>query len=391
MIDIEELKLQCLNDEFINIEHVAQFKCRWNVMCGSRQAGKTTAILLDGLEAMRHGKTIVYIRRGEDEIAAKKRKTDWDFIISQGWLEKIAGEIFPAYRDFSIKTYGGYWTLQGRSREKENAKLENLYDICQLMSLDKWLEYKGPPYTKVWKIHIDEFIDPKHPLADEVDAVLNMVSTIDRGRGLQIFLYANTISRSSPILDYMGINLRSYDKPALELYDFFDMNPITKNREKNSLLFWFYGAKNQTEASRTMAIFKNKRKKESIVEGMWDHEDYKKLAQDDVARMIDVSPDAYRLCKEGLTLYMYELPDRLYVTDTRVKSKYVKFEYITIYDGVTDEFTQRYNFNCDAPEISEIIEGMAVAESRGQIYFNNDLTGQDFSDVILETAHIKDE
>ena len=372
---------------FINLHDGDSYGCRYNVYAGSRTAGKTYQYKIRTLENMLIGKQTAYIRRYEEDIRPAMIQTLWDDITFDGTLKRYAQKFRAGYDDYYVGFKGGTFTLYGRTDDSDAVRLCVLGRVC---SMNKWERYKSNNFALVDDIFFDEFLTSERELDNEFKIALNMISTIARQRDVRIYFFGNTVSRNSQIMQGMGINLRNI-KNGITVFEYKEIDPATKNYIYNSVCVNFYGAKGQNENTKSMFTFTNGKTARMIVDGQWEHEEYPKLSIDDVKNRKTLSDFAVRICKNDLTLYIYDLDDFLYVSDIRIKPKNGKIEYITIWDGVTDDARACYNFNCQLPAIIAYCDKLAIAESLGLLRFNSDLTGEDFSRQILKTTAVKEQ
>lgn len=188
----------------------------YRMVIGQRSNGKTFGwcrmclehYLSDGLHS-------AYIRRLDTMIETKNLSTLFDPHIE--WIKKKTEGKYNA-----IVYRGGAFYLIKREETKSGgyeviAKDSNPF--CRAYSINTWETTKGPDRGQVWSICFDEFITKKFYLVNEFRDFQQLLSTIMRGRPCEIFMLANTVSKSCLYFREMGIkHIREMSKGELDVY-----------------------------------------------------------------------------------------------------------------------------------------------------------------------------
>lgn len=372
---------------FLNLDEIDKYECRYNIFCGSRCAGKTYQYKIRTLDNALRDRQTAYVRRYDEDIKPSKIATLWDDVYNQGIIKKYGEKIAPGYDDYNVFYKGSVFYLIGIN---EGEAPKQIKAISRAASMSKWIRYKSNNYDNCDDCFFEEFLTSEEELSDEFKKFENMVSTICRQRKCHIYLFGNTVSRDSQILKGMGINARDL-QIGVSIYEYKEIDPETHNYLYNSVCVNNYGSRGQNEETKSMFIFNNQKSKRMIVGGEWEHEEYNKIPIEIIMQKPhEIPSEAVRLCKNDMTLYVYEMNDYIYVSDKRLKPRTHVISYVTIWDGITDEKRNCFNFNCQAAAIINYCNALSDCESLGKIYFNSDLAGEDFSRNILQTTPIKE-
>lgn len=176
------------------------------VLCGGRGLGKTYGAKKKGiLDAIKHGEQFVYLRRSLEELRPAK----------QTFFADVA-ELFPTY-DSRVNGAVGELALRPSRRANETddqwskrQKKREWFTVCHFLALSVAQNIKGSNYPLVTLIVFDEFIIEKSSqstyLRSEVEALINLYSTIDRGQDrARLLMLSNSVSIMNPYFSAWNI------------------------------------------------------------------------------------------------------------------------------------------------------------------------------------------
>lgn len=157
----------------------------FNIIIGPRSCGKSYALKKRVIKTFKEkGLQFVYLRRFKDELDKSKDNYFDDIILNNE---------FPADK---ITFDGDCYFLNGRL-------------MGYAMALTKAKDYKSSSFPLVWAIVFEEFIIEEngytHYLKNEVETFLGFYMTIDRYRGVKVFLLGNNYRLYNPYILYWDI------------------------------------------------------------------------------------------------------------------------------------------------------------------------------------------
>lgn len=177
-----------------------------NILCGGRGLGKTFGAKRKGIrDAINKGEQFIYLRRTVEELKAARLT----------FFADIASE-FPNY-DTRVNGKMGQIAPRVEHRPDETdteyakrAKGRKWQTICYFVALSTAQNEKGTSYPLVTLIIFDEFIIEKSSmgryLRNEVEALMNFYSTVDRGQDkTRILMLANSVSIMNPYFSEWNI------------------------------------------------------------------------------------------------------------------------------------------------------------------------------------------
>ena len=175
----------------------------YRVIIGQRSNGKTYGWARQCLQHyFDDGLPSAYIRRMDEMIKPKNIQSLFDphidFII-----EATKGN----YNGIEYRTNG--WYLIRRERNAAGAwerVAKDLQPFCRSYAISTIETTKGADNGAVWSICFDEFMTRQFYLANEFVLFTQLLSSIIRDRdGVQIFMLANTVTKSCPYFKEMGL------------------------------------------------------------------------------------------------------------------------------------------------------------------------------------------
>lgn len=201
---------------FYSYNKIMKIPAVYRMIIGQRSNGKTFGWCRMALEHyFSDGLHSAYIRRLDTQIEAKTIDT-----------------LFDPHHDFIAKASEGKWNstiyrgnafyLCRYAEDKAGNMVKVAQDrnpFCRCYAVNTWETTKGPDRGRVWSICFDEFITNKYYLSGEFKQFQNLLSTIMRGRPCEIFMLANTISKSCIYFREMGIkHIRMMSKGEMDVY-----------------------------------------------------------------------------------------------------------------------------------------------------------------------------
>lgn len=182
-----------------NFAKIFSFNALIMILCGGRGLGKTYGAKKKGIkDAIRTGEQFIYLRRTVEELktaratffaAIEREFPDWDTR-----LDGKTGQIAPR-----IKREKG----ESDTAYAKRVKARNWITVVHFVALSTAQNIKGSDFPLVTLIVFDEFIIEKsssnHYLKNEVEALMNLYSTVDRGQDkTRLLLLANSVSIMNP-------------------------------------------------------------------------------------------------------------------------------------------------------------------------------------------------
>lgn len=156
-----------------------------------------------------------YIRRLDTQIATSNLETLFD-----PQIDRIKKKSNGKWNGVIYRANAFYFCRYEENKAGYTVKVaQDKNPFCRTYAINTWETSKGPDRGKVWSICFDEFITDKFYLAREFKWFQNLLSTIMRGRPCEIFMLANTISKSCLYFREMGIrHIREMSKGELDVY-----------------------------------------------------------------------------------------------------------------------------------------------------------------------------
>lgn len=175
----------------------------YRVIIGQRSNGKTYGWARQCLQHyLEDGLPSAYIRRMDEMIKPKNIQALFD-----PHIDFIAEATNGDYNGIEYRTNG--WYLIRRERNAAGAwerVAKDLQPFCRSYAISTIETTKGADNGAVWSICFDEFMTRQFYLANEFVLFTQLLSSIIRDRdGVQIFMLANTVTKSCPYFKEMGL------------------------------------------------------------------------------------------------------------------------------------------------------------------------------------------
>lgn len=363
------------SNTYYSYENIDKTNANWRIIFGERSNGKTYGFKLKALQNFfLNGKQFAYVRRMAEETKQWRMQTlfnDMYDVINQ--MAKKKGR-YNIYDRFDVIVKSGRFILVGYINEftdddgkYHKEQREPLDTIGFYFALSNAQYDKGTSYPNVTTICFDEFMTTGRELANEMQLLLNIVSTIKRKRDdVIIYLLGNTVNRSSQILEEMQINPRDINQGEIRSFVYYGENNI-----KNTVAVEYAEHTQQTEDSESYFTFGTQRER-MIIKGEWETDSYpiidKPITNVDFAFILEKTP---------VRLYCYLCGERLCIQETRVKKR---LDYYTLTNGKTILKRKQYAYNSKYAE--RLVKLINYYWVNGFCEFDSNLTGEDFRHIL---------
>lgn len=175
----------------------------YRVIIGQRSNGKTYGWARQCIDHyLRDGLPSAYIRRMDEMIKPKNIQALFD-----PHLEYIKEATKGEYNGIEYRTNGWYLTRMERNAAGAWERVsKDMQPFCRSYAISTIETTKGADNGAVWSICFDEFMTRQFYLANEFVLFTQLLSSIIRDRdGVQIFMLANTVTKSCPYFKEMGL------------------------------------------------------------------------------------------------------------------------------------------------------------------------------------------
>ena len=175
----------------------------YRVIIGQRSNGKTFGWARQCIDHyLRDGLPSAYIRRMDEMIKPKNIQALFD-----PHLEYIKEATKGEYNGIEYRTNGWYLTRMERNAAGAWERVaKDMQPFCRSYAISTIETTKGADNGAVWSICFDEFMTRQFYLANEFVLFTQLLSSIIRDRdGVQIFMLANTVTKSCPYFKEMGL------------------------------------------------------------------------------------------------------------------------------------------------------------------------------------------
>ena len=252
------MKIKIKENEFVSDETIEKINCKFLIMLGVRNNGKSFAskeyIIKHGLK----GEEFAYIRRFKEDCKQYMVQEYFSDILcdDQGvnHLKELSGGKYNAITTWNAGIYFA-------NLDEETGKLEKGPRFGCMFGLSWDTHYKSLSYPRITSAVYEEFITDGQYLQNEPKRFMNLLSTIFRSRPQsKVILVGNTISRINPYFKYF--NLRNIPRMKPNQIDYYSFKYktqdnkeeltrvavyMTHSRKSNSGLFIGSAAKTITE------------------------------------------------------------------------------------------------------------------------------------------------
>ena len=205
-----------MKQRYYTLKKILGLKALYNIIYGERGNGKTTAVILHGIDKHFTDKSeMAIIRRWEIDFQAKRGQGMFDSdVIREHVVKGSKGE----WTDVFFRSMRWYFC---RYDEDGNRVLSER-PFCYAFSLNSMQHDKSTNYPYIKTILFDEFLEKGGKyLVDEFQLFTNTLSTIIRDKeDVTIFMCANTVSRFAPYWREMGIKADKQKQGTIDIYQY---------------------------------------------------------------------------------------------------------------------------------------------------------------------------
>ena len=357
------------NIKWYSLDRILEHNAQYYIIFGERSNGKSYAVdkhIIDNF--FLKGEQFAFVKRYEEDIKSKYMSEVFNH------LEEYILEEY----NHRIKFYRGQWLVFEEGLEGKIAECKVFGYAFSLANVNRT---KATSYPFITRLLFEEFmsIDCRY-LDDEVNLLLNLVSTIGRQRtNLKIFMLANAISKYSPYSSALGIKLHRLKKGEIVLKEFKDKKG--------------YRSRFAIERSENVNVFDNKDNVDKIV--------YNIFGNSGVGQMItsgDFEVHKYKERIDNITFSEYKEEGDILINKKDKIPFYIRFEdyYYQLYLKLNTKYILAFR-EIDKNKIKEgfLINGGIV--SNNIVNINNVVIFNTFNDttntilnIIVNCMRLKD-
>lgn len=325
------------NIKWYSLDRILKNDVQYYIIFGERSNGKSYAVdkyIIDNF--FLKGEQFGFVKRFEEDIKSK-----------------YMNEVFNHLEDYileeynhRIKFYRGQWLVYEDGLEGRISECKVFGYAFSLANVNRT---KATSYPFINTLLFEEFmsIDCRY-LDDEVNLLLNLVSTIGRQRtNLKIFMLANAISKYSPYSAALNIKLHRLKKGEIILKEFKDKKG--------------YKTRFAIERSENVNVFDNADNADKIV--------YNIFGNSGVGQMItsgDFEVHKYKERIDNITFSEYKLPGDILINKKDKMPFYIRFE--DYYYQIYIKYNNKYILGFREIDKNRIKEGFLI---NGGIVSNN--------------------
>ena len=198
------IKKKDLGIQWYSLDEILKHNVQYYMIFGERSNGKSFAVdkyVID--KFFQEGEQFALVKRYEEDIKSKH--------MENLFAKELIDYMLTEY-NHHVKFYRGKWLVW---EDGASEKINDCLTFGFAFSLANVNRTKSTSYPDVTTVLYEEFMSLKADdyLPDEVNLLLNLVSTIARFRhNVKIFMLANAISKYSPYSKALGIKLHRMKK-----------------------------------------------------------------------------------------------------------------------------------------------------------------------------------
>ena len=183
------------------------------ILLGQRSNGKSYAVKERAVKrAYEHGEQFIYLRRYDEDIKDYNTELYFDDLD----VKDITGGKYDCVSVYRKRLYFARW----ETVPEKDPVLQRGDCIGFVQSLNKSERSKSLSFGKVSTIIYEEFITDGTYLSNEVDRLMNFVSTVLRDRLGTVCLVGNTISRVCPYFsEWQLTHIQKQKKGSVDIYE----------------------------------------------------------------------------------------------------------------------------------------------------------------------------
>ena len=204
--------------KYYSLKNILAKDAQYNIIFGERSNGKTYACLRYALDRyFKYGEQFGLVRRWREDFQSKRGQTMFDAHIANGVISELSDGVWTG-----VFYQSGRWWLS--KIDKDGKKFVSDEPIGYAFALSNMEHDKSTSYPKITTIIFDEFLTRDTYQQDEFVLFMNIVSTIVRQRdNVKIFMLGNTVNKSSPYFNEMGLkHISQMKKGNIDVYTYGD-------------------------------------------------------------------------------------------------------------------------------------------------------------------------
>lgn len=201
---------------YIDMSPILSIEAIYRMIMGERSNGKTYGTIRHAMEKyVKSGykAQCAYVRRWDTDLKGQNRKGLCDSHTGNGVISEITNGVYDRIVYYQMAYYFAKFD------EELNKIVRTEEPFMFFFALNVSEHYKSSTYPKIKTIIFDEFLTVNRYITDEFVVWMNFISTIVRKRGdVEIFMLANTVSRSSLYFREMGLlkTVRAMDQGTIQ-------------------------------------------------------------------------------------------------------------------------------------------------------------------------------
>lgn len=199
---------------------ILEYNAKYNMIFGERSNGKTYGTFEYCLrQYFENGSEFAIIRRWEEDFKGKRAQSMFNAHIENGLIIKLSQ---GKYNTVVYRSSRWYFAFYDSESGKNTDVSENPFAYA--FAITQGVHDKSTAYPRIDNIVFDEFLDRNGYLPNEFVLFCNILSTIIRLRdNVKIFMLGNTVNKSCPYFNEMGItNVKKMKQGSIDLYTYGD-------------------------------------------------------------------------------------------------------------------------------------------------------------------------
>jgi len=374
---------------YYKLDKIDATGANYRIIISQRSIGKTTVTLLERCiePFFEDGTQFVYVRRRAEAIKPMHMSMIFKSTYVSTYIANLALEK-RGIQGAEIHARGGQFILYGLDEDTGN--LVPFGTVGYYRALVQGGYAKGEAFPDTVRVMLwDEFLsreDTERELDDELATMMNMVSTVKRNReDFVIYMLGNTVTRNSQILSAMKINMREVKPGDVTCYEYLDHNSRGELL-RNTVAVEMCDEYAAPAKSDSFFVFGTQREM-MIRSGKWETDEYalfdpEALPSRSIAIALVFATDEYRL-------YGYITGEKMLHIAARRLPVEDGVEYITLtLAAPTYVNRNQYAWHAPIPNVARLRNLIKTCYLNGHIVFDDNLTGDDFSNFLHKARAI---
>lgn len=364
---------------FYSFNKIMKIPAAYRIIIGKRSNGKTYGwgrmcvdhYIDDGLPS-------AYIRRLDTQITTGNIET-----LFNPHIKHIEKKTEGKWNGVVYRSSAFYFCRYAENKAGNLVKTaQDTTPFCRCFAINTWETTKGADRGRVWSICFDEFITNKFYLANEFKQFQQLLSTIMRGRPAEIFMLANTISKSCLYFREMGLrHIRELNKGELDVYHI--------GKTSKLIAVEYSDNPGATEEVNDFFAFDNPELK-MITSGDWEIAMYRH-APEEMNRRGRILQNFY-IEYDGLTLQgelrMYEKYPIIFFHPKTTEIKEREKQIIFVEDQADGNPLHQVSMKCATTRAHKIIRDLIIQR---KTFFADNETGENFASWAQQTQGVSRE